>query len=94
MQGKGEDVKKELYAEMRALVVAHQGGWASKYALTKRETCSHCDGRWEKVKAVLDKIVDNAEAIREDAADEARKAARMREFIENLPTRKLPPRRR
>lgn len=87
-------MKKELYAEMRALVVAHQDGWASKYSMTKRETCSHCDARWAKVKAVLDRIVDNAEAIREDNAAEAREAARMREIIENLPIRKLRPRRR
>lgn len=87
-------MKKELYAEMRALVVAHQGGWASEFALTKREACSYCDSRWEKIKAVLDRIVDNAEAIREDSAAEEEALARMREKIENLPIRPLRPRRR
>lgn len=85
-------MKSELYAELRALVLAHQGPWMSPYSM-KPESCSHCESRWEKISSVLDRIVDNAEAIREDRADEEARAAAVRQKIANLKVVKLPPRR-
>lgn len=85
-------MKKELYGELRALVLAHQEGEYDRYG--RPAGCSHCESRWTKIKAVLDRIVDNAEAIREDDEVDRVHAEAVRQKIENLRARPLRPRRR
>ncbi|MFF5973681.1 hypothetical protein ACFY7C_19350 [Streptomyces sp. NPDC012769] len=80
-------MKNELYAEVRQLVLAHQGPWLDEHG--KPAACSHCETRWAKIRDVLDRIVDNADEILLDTLVEQAKAEELRR---RGPARRLPPR--